>query len=164
MEVTSCGLNKGALIGKGLYPARICCHLTRKGRNIYSNPLAMRMHYPFLTQDLPDIDSNDAKAKMEDKLPIQYVTNLKRSSTIGYKYFEFHDLKQIKLQVRGKAHGRLIVTTVPKGQHYGEVNVNVDSDQWSEVGGSVSVPDGVHALYFTYEGNGALDIVTLELN
>ncbi|MFA9376367.1 MAG: family 43 glycosylhydrolase [Lachnotalea sp.] len=165
-EVTSCGLNQGALEGNGIYPAQICCHLTGKNGNVFSDPLVMKMDYPFLTQDLPDISPDSELAKQEEVLAIQYVANVMDGTTIGFKYFNFENIKSIKVQVRQRKEpldGKFVVSTKPGGLSLGEITVETTSIMWEEFQGNVDISDGVQALYFTYVGCGALDFVTFEL-
>ena len=163
VEITSCGLNQGPLEGKGIYPAGICCSLRAKSGVTFSHPLAMQMNFPYLTQDLPDIDPDDDRAAMETELPIQYVKNLKDGSIAGYKYFEFNNAKKITLTVRGEAQGIIQIMTEPEGKSFGDVIIDLNSTQWTEVSGKIQIPDGVQALYLRYEGEGSLDFVRFTL-
>lgn len=172
-EVTSCGMNKGPLVDKGIYPARICCHLTGKKGVTRSNPDDMKMDYPFLTQDGKDIDPESAEAKRETEMPIQYICNIQDGTVIGYKYFCFGTEKgsgdfeyQIDVQVRGNAVGVLYVQTAPgrgRSDALGEIPLNVRTRSWTKQTGTFRISEGVHPLYFRYEGNGALDMVTFAL-
>ena len=89
VEVTSCGLNGGPMRGTGTYPARICCHLTGKKPAVFSHPVSMKMDYPFLTQDLPDIEPGSEEAIREEVTPVQYIRNMCDGAVAGYKYFAF---------------------------------------------------------------------------
>jgi arabinoxylan arabinofuranohydrolase len=124
VEITSCGLNQGPLDGKGTYPANICCSLRAKSGISFSHPLEMQMNFPFLTQDLPDIDPNHERAAQESKLPIQYVKNMKDGSVAGYKYFACENVTKITLTVRGEAQGVMQIMTAPEGEACGRVVIN----------------------------------------
>ena len=188
-EVTSCGMNKGPLVDEGTYPARICCHLTGKKGVTYSHPLAMKMDYPFLTQDGKDIDPESEEAEQETELPLQYICNIQDGTVIGYKYFRFGEENgagdveyQMKVRVRGNAEGTLYVQTTPAkdGKDIcGSIRVDADTaasadshtegesartDGWSVREGTAKIPAGIHPLYFRYEGTGGFDMVTFTLN
>lgn len=163
VEITSCGLNQGPLHGKGTYPANICCSLRAKSGVTFSHPMVMQMDFPFLTQDLPDIDPDDERAAQEPKLPIQYVKNMKDGSVAGYKYFACENVTKITLTVRGEAQGAMQIMTAPEGEACGTVVINQNSAQWADVSGVIQMPDGVQALYLRYEGEGSLDFIRFTL-
>lgn len=110
--------------------------------------------------------------------PVQYIANLRDGALVGYKYFEFQDLREITLRVRphqaalaGKAgHGKISgvfrITTEPGGRALGEIPVEIPEGNfraWREFSGMTQIPDGVRALYLEYRGEGALDFVGFEL-
>lgn len=174
-EVTSCGLNIGALSGKGTYPAYICCALRAKQGNTFSHPLAMQMNFPYLTQDEADLEPEDERAKADKETPVQYIKNLRDGSVAGYKYFEFTDTTSVTAEVRGEAKGKIQVIVVPKNtvitERYadmkapiaGSVEVDVNSEDWTQVSGKVQIPSGEAALYFRYEGDGKFDMLRFTL-
>ena len=59
------------------------------------------MKYPYITQDVPDIDAGG------DELPedCQYVANMKNKYVCGFKSFAFENPTKIAVEVRGKANG-----------------------------------------------------------
>lgn len=177
-EVTSCGLNDGPLEGKGCYPANICCHLRGREGIVMSLPHVMGMKYPFLTQDISDIDPGIEADAMEEKLPIQYIANMKDGAVAGYKYFAFEDTKEIEVTVRistqedadaASARGYFIVSTEADEEECGRIPIRLGAGaeeeneqngrQWIECSAAVRLPKGVHALYFRYEGTGSIDFV-----
>lgn len=173
VEITSCGLNGGPLPANDAYPANICCHLNANGKTTYSNPMAMGMRYPYLTQDAKDVVPSEpgfpAEAQADAQFPVQYVTNFRNKNTIGFKYFDCKNVTGITLNVRGKASGQILVSTTPEGGLKKDKDSIIDSfdlkfqsDDWTVVSGNVSVPDGVQALYLTYYGlTGRFDIAQI---
>ncbi len=111
VPVTSCGLNDGPLEGKGTYPACICCRLTGKDGAVFSGQKEMQLHFPYLTQDVPDKEPDAEKEMSGDTLPVQYVANIKDGTMTGYKSFSFYNLQKITLKIRGKAKGTITVFT-----------------------------------------------------
>ena len=174
-EVTSCGLNFGALEGKGTYPAYICCALRAKQGVTFSHPLAMKMDFPYLTQDGSDLEPEDERAKADRENPVQYIKNLQDGSVAGFKYFAFTDTTSVTVDVRGEAKGKIQVIVVPKDtvitECYadmkapiaGSVEVDVNSKEWTQVSGKVQIPSGEAALYFRYEGDGKFDMLRFTL-
>ena len=94
VPVTSCGLNDGPLEGKGTYPACICCRLTGKDGAVFSGQKEMQLHFPYLTQDVPDKEPAAEKEMSGDTLPVQYVANIKDGTMTGYKSFAFYNLQK----------------------------------------------------------------------
>lgn len=163
VEVTSCGLNNGPLEGSGVYPARICCHLTGKLPMCISHPLRMKMDYPYLTQDCYDIEPESEKAKKEKEFPVQYIKNLQDENIAGYKYFTFCHEKKLILTVRGEAEGVIRAGQGLDTFSCGEIPVNLDTKEWTQISGEISVKNGTYPLYFKYEGSGSLDFALFEL-
>lgn len=163
VEVTSCGLNQGPLVDSGTYPARICCHLTGKRGAAFSHPLAMKMDYPYLTQDMPDIDPEDERAGTDAEMPLQYIRNIQDENVIGYKYFEFTGSNAICLRVRGNAKGTLYVQTDADKNVCGEVKLDISSEEWVYIEGTYEIENGVHPLYLWFSGEGSFDLSTLSL-
>lgn len=55
VEIRSCGLNNGPLVGKGEYEARIACNLmSREGAKRYEFGAAIEEYHPYFTQDGED--------------------------------------------------------------------------------------------------------------
>jgi len=186
-EITSCGLNGGPLEGKGCYPAYICCQLTGKksSNRFFSHPLAIKMKYPFLTRDIPDVNPSEEMDRMDRENPIQYIKNIAEDTVIGYKYFACKDISKVCLWVRGNAAGDMKVLCRPMKsendkeenkteqgyQSYedtmrecGSVEINLqDGEGWQTAFGTLNIPQGVHALYFAYHGEGSLSFRKFEL-
>lgn len=162
-EVTSCGLNKGPLEGRGTYPAAICCHLTKRGKAVFSHPRDMGMEYPYLTQDMRDAEPTPELLERDKVLPVQYVRNLLDGALIGYKYFAFQGMRGLRIKCRGKADGKFAVMTGTEGPVWGEIPVVLDTAAWTELEAGVRIPDGVSALYLQYFGEGAPDMITFTI-
>lgn len=154
-EVTSCGLNPGPLKGEGTYPAYICCCLRGKRGAGVSHPLVMRAEDPYLTQNLPDITPEEVSAGAE---PVQYIANLTDGSVAGYKYFSFSGVRSLTIELRGNAQGRFVLSVSPEKEMCAEIPVRLnDAQRWQTIRVQVTVPDGVHSVYFCYEGVGTVD-------
>lgn len=156
-EVTSCGLHHGPLRGSGTYPARICCHLTAADGAVFSDPEHMQMNYPYLTQDIPDLEPTQEWIQKDAIEPVQYIKNMQNGAVAGYKYFDFQHLKRISVQIRGSADGVIEIGTSEKDGTVGCIPVKIDTPDWKELHGDVSLKDGTAALYFTFRGKGCLD-------
>lgn len=155
VELTSSGLNNGPLLGRGEYSAHIACHLMSKngaGRyGVYFGGITFREH-PYFTQTGKDREDN----------PTQYIGNMRDGAVAGFKYFDLRDLQEISVRVKGNAEGFMEVSTSLEGIPFARIPVQSSKDiSW--FGKSVSVKNGVTALYFRYKGKGKLDFLSFVL-
>lgn len=137
-EITSCGLNDGPLRGRGEYPAYLACNLFYEKPSVYvGDPDA-----PKIVQDGKDGEEENG-----------YIVNIHDTATIGFKYFDCRDVKEISVTVRAYCNGVFEVRTAPDGEILSGLPV-ISSNVWEEYTAPISIEDGVHALYFTYRGTG----------
>lgn len=155
VEITSCGLNNGPLIGKGEYEARIACNLiSREGAKKYGFLVdKIEEYHPYLTQDGEDRERN----------PSQYIANMNESCIAGFKYFIFDKCKEISVKVRGNGNGVFIISTEIGDEPVSEIPVTVKSD-WTTFAAPMKIVDGVKALYFTYKGEGSVDFMSFTIS
>lgn len=133
--VTSCGLSSSPLAASGTYPASIAC-------NIYNTEGAV------FYQDKPDGDTS----------ALHYIKGIKNGGTLGYKYFDFSKTGRISVTAKNGGNGVLKVysdstDTSPKAI----INISA-SDDFASFCADASFDDGVHALFFVYEGEEPLDL------
>lgn len=148
-EMTSCGLNKGPLHGKGIYPAHIVCNMfTQETLN------KMQLTAPHLSM----VRQSGADGQ---KVP-GYVGHWRDGTTIGYKYFDIHGLERIRFSVHGYTHGTIEIRTKWDGEIVGSVKTR-SANRWTDFTAEVNIPDGVHALYFTFHGSGDMSLREFEL-
>lgn len=153
VEMTSCGGNKGPLIGKGEYPAYIACNLFCKEEAAYTGWEWMSPNFPKITQDSSDGDKDQEQG---------YICNMKDGATAGFKYFDCKQVKSVTLKVRGYCGGVFEVKTALDGPVLGEVEVHGGTN-WQSYTGNVAIPDGVQAIYLTYRGNGGASLKSFTL-
>lgn len=156
-EVTSCGLNKGPLEGRGCYPACICCHLTGAKGAVFSHPDTMKMDYPYLTQDVKDMDPMEELIEQDRLEPVQYIKNMQDGSVAGYKYFNLENPECISVEIRGSAEGIVEIHTRPEGEKIGEIGISVSGLEWQTFSGNIHADNGKTALYFIFHGKGSID-------
>ena len=148
VEITSCGLNGGPLEGKGCYPAYIACHLFTKEPSVYVGG----DRFPKVMQDGRDGDEEDG-----------YVGNIQDSAAVGFKYFECRGVSEISITVRGYAKGVFEVKTAWDGEILAKIPVDY-TNVWKKYTASVGLADGIHALYFTFRGQGNAMMKSFELS
>ena len=152
-EMTSCGLNGGPLEGKGVYPAYIACNLYgRYGTHFMSMIKLPSYGLPYLTQDGPDRESG----------PDQYIANMCHGSVAGFKYFDLRGTRKLRVRIRGKARGVLLVSTEEKGRPVAAIAIDA-AGKTAVFGTELHAPGEKQPLYFRYEGKGSFDFFSLEL-
>lgn len=138
VEMTSCGLNGGPLQGIGEYPAYLACNLFTQEPSIYVGG----DNFPKITQGGGEGDFGSG-----------YIANIKDTATAGFKYFNCQKVEKISIAVRGYAKGVFEVRTKWDGPIIAELEVEY-SNIWKTYTSGICLPDGVHALYFTFKGEG----------
>lgn len=148
-EVTSCGLNGGALPARGSWPAPIACQLYGPDPDLLLDFRNIREGtIPFITETGTGTPA-----------PEQFITNLMGGSVIGYKYFRGEGMAAVQVWVRGSAKGVLSLhLDEPDAPALDQLPLSIAADQWTPVLLSAGF-SGVHALFFRYEGEGALDVL-----
>ena len=147
VEITSCGLNGGPLVGKGEYPAYIACHLLTDTPSVYVGG----DEFPKIMQDGRDGDEEPG-----------YIANIKDSATAGFKYFDCKDIQEIRITTRGYGDGTFEVKTAWDGEPLARIQIAY-SNVWETYSASVSIPDGIQSLYLTYRGPGCVSLLSFEL-
>ena len=80
----------------------------------------------------------------------------------GFKYFDCRGVKRIAVRTRGGVRGRLLIRTAWDGEVIGSIELGWNNE-WKTYSAELAVPDGVHALYFEFEGYGRLSFAGFEL-
>jgi hypothetical protein len=146
VEITSCGLNGEPLKASGSYMAAIACHLTSATTQSsidYGNPVMK------------------TQTRITQQQNVSYITAIEDQTKVGYKYFAFENLQEMTIEVRGSFAGTVTVSTDEGGQNVvGKESLQVEQSYWTQKLIPVKVPDGVHALYFSFSGKGSLDMKT----
>ena len=155
-ELTSCGLNGSPLCGKGVYEARIACHLmSREGTFMYEKSFEKDKAgiHPYFTQTGED----------REKDGDQYIANMTDGSEAGFKYFQFEDETMLRVMTRGSGRGKLEVQNSIDGEKIGEIEIEASREwNWSE-SVKLKISAGTNALYFKFSGEGSIDFYQFEL-
>ncbi|MCQ2519797.1 MAG: family 43 glycosylhydrolase [Lachnospiraceae bacterium] len=144
--VTSCGLNDGPLKGEGFYPAHIACNMfypDSKDSYVENNMCKLpNINAVKVTQDGADGDVCDA-----------HIANFGDGACVGFKFFDIRGVKKIRTWFHGYGAGTIEVRTEWDKEPVGKTDFHSDNI-WKQVDIDVNIPDGVHAIYFTYHGGG----------
>lgn len=130
-------LNGGPLDGEGYYPAYLACNLFTNEPSIYVDE-----RFPKIMQDGRDGDEDPA-----------YLGAIVDGTTVGFKYFNMKNIHQISIDVRGYIKGSFEVKTAWDGKVLAQIPVEY-TNVWEHYSTPVDMPDGVQALYLTFNGEG----------
>jgi len=145
VEITSCGLNGGPLVGSGEYEARIACNLmSRNGAVRYEFGVELGSEHPYFTQTGKDREDD----------PDQYIANMTDGSVAAFKYFEMEEPAKIGIRVRGRGEG---VMKVSAGDEEIAAIPVVPAAQWTWFEAALKPVRGVLPLRFKYSGSQAVD-------
>lgn len=147
VEITSCGLNGGPLHGKGEYPAYIACNLFGNESYVLSDSRDL----PRVTQDGRDGDEEAG-----------YIAGIVDGTTVGFKYFDFQRTRRLSIQTRGYAKGVFHIRTARDGAVLASIPIQY-SNVWEVNEAGLEMPDGKHALYLTYSGEGNAMLKSISL-
>lgn len=153
VEVTSCGLNGGPLAGTGCYEARIACSLGFREPSFgYIAAHEPDTLHPYFTQSGCDREGS----------PDQYIANMSQGAWCGFKYFDFHGQTSMTVTTRGTGNGELLVSTGRKEPPFARIPI-APSESWSESRISFPALQGTLPLFFTFQGEGAMDFQSFEV-
>ena len=144
VEITSCGLNGGALKAEGAYPAVICCNLTNGKMKHGTNQKRETKE--------PCVVCEDGE---------RYIKNISENTLIGYKYFQVEGRLSLSVMVRGRGSGVLEVRMQENGSACSRMEIT-PSDTWQERVCILPERKGVYPLYFHYFGKGNIEILSFK--
>ena len=147
-EITSCGLNGGPLPDRGEYPAYIACNLFNEKHELYVNPEAARV----------------VQAGGEGQYPYAYIRRISDGTTVGFKYFDCHAVKGIRILTRAYANGIFEIRASYGGEVLGTIEVH-NENIWKAgecMFSGKAFPDGKQALYLTFKGTGGCSLKAFE--
>ncbi len=153
VEITSCGLNGGPLPARGEYSAHIACTLHGpEGAKRFSSKVNRGETDPAILLE-PDASFTSASS---------YIGNLHSGSGCGFKYFSFTGEElTLRLELRGTFRGTIALRLDREDGLVAASVAAVPSDRWQYAVAALQVPAGKHAVYLTFEGEGACDLNTV---
>lgn len=144
VEMTSQGLNDGALIAEGVYPAAICC-------NLYNSRIRKNGHTPIegSSDNMPYVTCRDNE---------RFVADMCEDTVIGFKYFDFKGKTELSVKYRGG--GRLRVSI--EEMLLGEIELE-KSDTWAHASLCFETM-GAHALYLSTIDDTRCDLMEISFH
>ncbi len=143
-EITSCGLNGGALEGRGSYPAVIACCITNGRMPHGSNKI--------YSESFPNVTNCGEE---------RFIGEIADGTLIGYRYFDFKDCAAMSVCVKSGGKGRFDVCLSLDGEPVGSIDVT-PCGEWTKFRGTVNFPDGESAVYLRYKGEGMLSLIEVD--
>lgn len=141
VEMTSCGLNNGALKAEGEYPAPIACNLSNGHMPHVGSNRKVQGTPPYIT------------CKNGERI----ITDFSNGCFARYKYFEFNVPVRLEIVLRGNAAGRLQIAIGT----YIVAHLSVSpSEQWTTICAELP-PAGIQPLYLKFFGEGSLELKEL---
>ena len=135
VEMTSCGLNQGDLLGNDIYPAAICCHLT----NGHMPHIANRQR-----KDIPMVSHEGTE---------RFVANAKKGTKLVYRYFDLSNVGNIAVTARGQGVLQILFDDVAMGE------LSFSCSGWEKMKVEVSGGTGHSTLCLAVQ-QGKLDIIS----
>lgn len=91
---------------------------------------------------------------------------MRNKAVAGFKYFDIKDLNTIRICIRGKADGEMIVSTSKNFDTIvAAILIRVNKTQnWVNFESNSVIEQGATALYFQYRGKGSIDFKAFVLN
>lgn len=137
VEMTSCGLNGGALRAEGSYPAVIACNITNGHMPHGSNKI--------YTESFPNCTNVG-----EDR----FIAEIGDGTVIGYKYFDFNGEVNFTVTARSANGGSFEVSDELNGAPKAVVEIS-PSKEWTEFSAALDMGKGVSPLFLKFKGESA---------
>lgn len=141
VEITSCGLNGGALRAEGRYPAVIACNITNG-----SMPHGSNSRY---SSSFPNVSHSG-----EDR----FIAEIKDGTAVVYKFFRFGAGSRLGVNVKCSGEGRFVISdSLDDGNIIGVIAVSA-CGEWTDFFGEIAPVQAVSALCLRYEGSGEIQL------
>lgn len=145
-EMTSCGLNGKPLLGIGEYGTYIACVLMSKNGACKMDRLMDCDNHPTITEENKEA----------------YISNIQNGSIVGFKYFDFNDLKEVSITVRSSTNGVMHVKTSLNDEDISTIQIET-CNEWKTYNSKSICLNEIKPLYFIYEGEGKVDFKSFTL-
>lgn len=134
VEMTSCGLNGGALKAEGTYPAVIACNITNGHMPHGSNKI--------YTDSFPNCTHSG-----DDR----FIAEIGDGTVIGYKYFEFKGTVKFSVLTRSESGGKFEVSDKIGGEPKAVIEIS-PTESWTEFSVPLDMGEKVSPLFLKFIG------------
>lgn len=136
VEITSCGLNGGALKAQGTYPAVIACNITNGNMPHGSNKI--------YTESFPNVNNEGDQ---------RFIAEIADGTLIGFKYFDFQGNTTLQITYKGDAEGVFEVYQQTDKACLGTLQIK-PSKEWQSTKGNIPFENGISPLFLIFRGKG----------
>ncbi|MDE5991570.1 MAG: family 43 glycosylhydrolase [Oscillospiraceae bacterium] len=137
VEITSCGLNGGALRAEGSYPAVIACNITNGHMPHGSNKI--------YGESFPNCTNVGEE---------RFIAEIGDGTVIGYKYFDFNGKVNFTVTARSAKGGSFEVSDELNGAPKAVIEISA-SEEWTEFSAALDMGKGVSPLFLKFKGENA---------
>ena len=138
VEITSCGLNGGALVAQGTYPAVIACNITNGAMPHGSNKI--------YTESFPNVNNQGDE---------RFIVEIADGTLIGFKYFDFQGNTTLQITYKGDADGVFEVYQQTDKTCIGTLQIK-PSKEWNCTKGNIPFENGIFPLFLIFRGKGQI--------
>lgn len=142
VEMTSCGLNGGALKAEGTYPAVIACNITNGHMPHGSNKI--------YTDSFPNCTHRDVTNGGRER----FIGEISGGTVVGYKYFDFKGAVTFSVTARSANGGSFEVSDKLNGEPKAVIEIS-PSEEWKSFSVYLDMGTGVYPLFLKFIGENA---------
>lgn len=142
VEMTSCGLNDGALKAEGTYPAVIACNITNGHMPHGSNKI--------YTDSFPNCTHRDDPNVGRER----FIGEICDGTVIGYKYFDFKGTVIFSVTARSANGGSFEVSDKLGGEPKAVIKIS-PAEEWKSFSAVLDMGKGVYPLFLKFIGENA---------
>lgn len=142
VEMTSCGLNGGALKAEGTYPAVIACNITNGHMPHGSNKI--------YTDRFPNCTHRDDPNVGRER----FIGEICDGTVIGYKYFDFKGTVTFSVTARSANGGSFEVLDKLGGEPKAVIKIS-PTEEWESFSAVLDMGKGVYPLFLKFIGENA---------
>lgn len=142
VEMTSCGLNGGALKAEGTYPAVIACNITNGHMPHGSNKI--------YTDRFPNCTHRDDPNVGRER----FIGEICDGTVIGYKYFDFKGTVTFSVTARSANGGSFEVSDKLGGEPKAVIKIS-PAEEWKSFSAVLDMGNGVCPLFLKFIGENA---------
>lgn len=150
-EITSCGLNGGALRGMGTYNVAYACNLIPKDGN------RTRLTIRQCVRGVQPHIFEEPVGGAEETQALHYIANMQDQTIAGFKYFSLGEAKNIRVRLSASLKGKLEVYLDEACDRIAAKIAFEATEQWQEFCAPFQAPTGVFPLFFKLKTSGSVD-------
>jgi hypothetical protein len=149
VEMTSQGARGKPFAARGKFPAYMACNL-QNDKTENNATVAIGVSGASVLRAKPAMITQEGFAENDSAC---FIANICDGTTITFKYFTCENIKKITLTTRAYGKGNFELRTNLNNAPLGIVPIT-SANIWTTYSADIQIPNGTHALFFTYKGGG----------